>query len=86
MNSRPVVKRMDIASRKTYDRRELFRLVIQDGKLILDLNQCIPSRAIYIHKDKESVELTFKRKLLKRYSNNTDLEALESELLNHVDC
>lgn len=78
------VVRMDIASRKQYPLPELIRLVIKDNSLLLDIENKIQGRGIYIHKDKESINLVFKRKLLKKYAPLSTLTELEAKLNEYV--
>lgn len=78
------VVRMDIVSRKQYPLPELIRLVIKDNSLLMDVENKIQGRGIYIHKDKESIKLVFKRKLLKKYAPLSTLTELEVKLNEYV--
>lgn len=84
MNPKPSVNRMDILSRKSFPREELFRLVKQDGKFLLDLNDTLPGRGIYIHRDEETLAKVFQKGLLRKYASKEDLAVLESELKNYA--
>ncbi len=84
MNPKPSVNRMDILSRKSYPREELFRLVKQEGKLILDLEGSLPGRGVYVCKDAETLEKVFQKGLLRKYANKEDLIVLESELKKYA--
>lgn len=44
--------RMDILSRKPYSREELIRFVIKDNNLIIDSNDSLPGRGVYLLKGK----------------------------------
>lgn len=78
------VVRMDIVSRKQYPLPKLIRLVIKDNSLLMDVENKIQGRGIYIHKDKESIKLVFKRKLLKKYAPLSTLTELEVKLNEYV--
>lgn len=76
-----VVFRLDILSRKTFPKRELFRLVKdEEGKLQLDKDSSLKGRGLYIHKDEETLKSARKKGVLKRYSKNTDFDALFKEM------
>jgi predicted RNA-binding protein YlxR (DUF448 family) len=74
-----VVERMDIASRKKFPLKELFRLVLEEGKLVYDKNHLHQGRGIYIHKDKEALAKVSKKNLLARYTKE-DIAALLEEM------
>lgn len=84
MNSPYVIVRMDLLSRKQFPREELFRLVLQEGKLLLDLSYSLKGRAVYVKKDVETIEVIFKKGLLRRYSKE-DLTTLKQEMIEHVN-
>ncbi len=64
------VTRLDILSRKAYPLTELIRLSKKDGVLTVDIKQNQKGRGIYIHKDSKTVEIVFKKGLLRRYSKD----------------
>ncbi len=73
---------MDLLSRKSYPRDELFRLVMLDGTLHLD-NGGLQGKGIYLHKDEETVKKAFQKKIFRRFvSSMDDLDRLESEILD----
>lgn len=81
MNTKKVVLRMDLLTRKSYPRNQLIRLVLIDGKLILDLNHKILGRGIYLLNDGNTLEKVFKKGLLKRYCKDEEvLENLKREI------
>lgn len=81
MNSKKPVFRMDLATRKVYPKEELFRLVIQGGRLLLDREGNLPGRGVYVLKDGNSVTKVFRKGMLKRYCKDDDvLSCLEKEL------
>ena len=75
---------MDLLSRNCFPRNELFRLVLEDGKLVLDLTYDNPGRGIYIKKDLDTIEKVFKKKMLQRYTT-MDLDLLKEALIQHVE-
>ncbi len=79
-----MIVRMDLLSRKQFPREELFRLVLQEGKLLLDLSYSLKGRAVYVKKDVETIEVIFKKGLLRRYSKE-DLTTLKQEMIEHVN-
>ena len=64
MNKTRPVFRMCIVSRDRDLKENLFRLVKQNSGIILDLNQKIQGRGVYIKKDLKVIELAQKRKML----------------------
>lgn len=80
-NTNFVVFRLDIVSRKTFPKKELFRLVKdEEGKLRLDKDSSFMGRGLYLHKDEETLKAARKKGVLKRYSKNTDFDALFKEM------
>lgn len=80
-NTNFVVFRLDIVSRKTFPKKELFRLVKdEEGKLQLDKDSSLIGRGLYLHKDEETLKAARKKGVLKRYSKNTDFDALFKEM------
>ncbi len=59
-------ERMDILSRKSYPKKELFRLVFIKGALLLEENSPLKGRGVYLKKDKESIAMARKKKLLEK--------------------
>ena len=57
---------MCIVSRDRDLKENLFRLVKQNSGIILDLNQNIQGRGVYIKKDLKVIELAQKRKILNK--------------------
>lgn len=48
--------RMDALSRKSYPKKELFRLVERGGSLVYDPKQNMPGRGYYLHKDAATLD------------------------------
>ncbi len=75
-----VVERMDILTRKTFPKKSLLRLVRVDDVLVLDKDQTMPGRGIYLLAETETVSRLRKKNLLLRYSKKTDYEKLFEEM------
>ena len=75
-----VVERMDILTRKTFPKESLLRLVRVDDVLVLDKDQTMPGRGIYLLVETETVSRLRKKNLLLRYSKKTDYEKLFEEM------
>lgn len=75
-----VVERMDILTRKTFPKESLLRLVRVDDVLVLDKDQTMPGRGIYLLAETETVLRLRKKNLLLRYSKKTDYEKLFEEM------
>ncbi|HIU70289.1 MAG TPA: YlxR family protein [Candidatus Enterosoma merdigallinarum] len=75
-----VVERMDILTRKTFPKESLLRLVRVDDVLVLDKDQTMPGRGIYLLAETETVSRLRKKNLLLRYSKKTDYEKLFEEM------
>ena len=75
-----VVERMDILTRKTFPKESLLRLVRIDDVLVLDKDQTMPGRGIYLLAETETVSRLRKKNLLLRYSKKTDYEKLFEEM------
>ena len=67
-----VVERMDILTRKTFPKKSLLRLVRVDDVLVLDKDQTMPGRGIYLLAETETVSRLRKKNLLLRYSKKTE--------------
>lgn len=81
MNPKPSIQRMDILSRTSYPKEELYRFVKQDGKFLLDKDYKLPGRGVYVHKDEETLHKVFQKGMLRKYASKEELEVLESELI-----
>lgn len=75
-----VVERMDILTRKTFPKESLLRLVRVDDVLVLDKDQTMLGRGIYLLAETETVSRLRKKNLLLRYSKKTDYEKLFEEM------
>ena len=75
--------RMDIASRNVFPRAVLIRLVVRDNRLVLDKDQDLPGRGIYVYPSMEALEKIKKKGLLKRYQRD-GLDSLYQELADDV--
>lgn len=84
MNPKKPVFRMDVLTRKPYPEEKLFRLTLSEGKLVYDKNHTLKGRGIYVLKDKENLEKTFRKGVLKRCSHTADYENLFKELSEDV--
>ncbi|MCQ2742342.1 MAG: DUF448 domain-containing protein [Bacilli bacterium] len=75
--------RRDIVSRQSFPKGELFRIALSEG-CTLDLEGNLKGRAVYIHKDLDSVQKCKKKGLLEKYGKGKDLasiyEAMEKAL------
>ncbi len=69
-------ERNDILSRKSYPKKELFRLVFLNHELLLEEDRPLKGRGVYLKKDKESVALARKKKLLERRFRLEDCDAI----------
>ncbi len=69
-------ERSDILSRKSYPKKELFRLVFLNHELLLEEDRPLKGRGVYLKKDKESVALARKKKLLERRFRLEDCDAI----------
>lgn len=75
---------MDLVTRKRYPREQLFRLVKKDNNLLLDKDDTIKGRGYYVLKDKETLALLEKKKLLSRLTKS-DTTTLLLEMKNYVN-
>ena len=73
-------ERMDLLSRKSFPKAELFRLVFSDHELLLEKDRPLKGRGVYLKKDKESIALARKKKLLERRFRLADCEAIYLEM------
>ncbi len=73
-------ERIDILSRKSYPKKELFRLVFLDHQLLLETDCPLKGRGVYLKKDKENIALARKKKLLERRFRLQDCDAIYSEM------
>lgn len=72
--------RMDILSRKTYSREELIRFVILDNNLVVDTENKLPGRGMYLlkGKGKEAIRKKSFLSFLHRPLNEKEEELLET--------
>ena len=73
-------ERMDIMSRKSYPKKELFRLVFLEHELLLEKDSPLKGRGVYLKKDKASVANARKKKLLERRFRLEDCDAIYLEM------
>ena len=59
--------RMDIVTRKSFPKESLFRFVLSNDRIVLDVDQCLPGRGCYLKKDLESLEKAISKKLFQRH-------------------
>ncbi len=83
MNLKKTIYRMDFSTRKVYPRKDLFRLVKTEEGLVLDKEDKLPGRGIYLLKDEETVKRVSEKKMLRRFtSSDEDILRLSKELMN----
>lgn len=72
-------ERTDIVSRKPYPRETLIRLVIEDGKLILDERKTLKGRGVYLKKGsgKDAIKKGCLNRCLHRPISKEEEELLE---------
>ena len=75
MNMRRENGRMDIVSRKSFPKRELFRLVFSSS-LLLEGERPLKGRGVYLKKDEATIREARKRKILERRFRLSDCEAI----------
>lgn len=70
--------RMDILSRKTYSREELIRFVIKDNNIVIDNDNSLPGRGVYLLKGngKEAIRKKIFNPFLHRPLNEKEEETL----------
>ncbi len=73
-------ERMDILSRKSYPKKELFRLVFLNHELLLEKDSPLKGRGVYLKKDKDSVASARKKKLLERRFRLDNCDSIYSEM------
>ena len=73
-------ERMDIMSRKSYPKKELFRLVFLNHELLLEKDSPLKGRGVYLKKDKASVANARKKKLQERRFRLEDCDAIYLEM------
>ena len=61
--------RTDIASRQKYPKGLLFRIVNINGTLLLDKDNNLKGRGIYLKKDLASIEIAERKRLLEKKGN-----------------
>ena len=73
-------ERIDILSRKSYPKKELFRLVFLNHELLLEEDRPLQGRGVYLKKDRESVAAARKKKLLERRFRLDDCDHVYLEM------
>ena len=75
---------MDIASFQRFPKEKLLRLVVMEGRLIVDIAGNRSGRGHYLKKDEASLELALKKKafhrLLHRPLDESELRAIKEAL------
>lgn len=76
--------RLDIASYQRFPKEMLLRLVVEEGRLIVDPCGKRPGRGYYLKKDASSLELALKKKafnrILHRPLNEGELASIKEAL------
>ncbi len=85
MLPKPVVSRRDIVSRESYPKEELFRLVKSDKGVILDIDQNLNGRGIYVKKDIETLKKLREKKAYQRYRIPENIIRQMEELLSSAE-
>lgn len=85
MVPKKVVERMNLLTRQKQDRFTLVRLCLVSHHFVLDSNYSLKGRGVYLPLDKESIQKIFRKGILKKYSQESDYEALLKEVLAYVD-
>lgn len=67
--------RKDIVSKKSFPKGELFRIALLE-ELTLDLENKLGGRAVYVHKDLETIQKCKKKRILEKLAKGNDLEGL----------
>ena len=71
---------MDMLSRKSYPKTELFRLVFDHDVLLLEGKSPLKGRGVYLLRSKESLETARKKKLLERRFGLADCQAIYEQM------
>ena len=71
---------MDMLSRKSYPKTELFRLVFTTDGLLLEGKSPLKGRGVYLLRSKESLETARKKKLLERRFGLADCQAIYEQM------
>lgn len=80
------VERLDIVSRKKYKRKDLIRISYsKETGLFNKIDSYANNKGIYIKKDKETVDLLKKRKILNRLIKKDISDDFYEELYNIVE-
>ena len=77
-------ERMDILTRKSHPKTELFRLVFSSNQLLLEEESPLKGRGVYLYKSKESIALARKKKLLERRFRLADCESLYKQMEERI--
>ncbi len=67
---------MDMLTRKSYPKKELFRLVFSSNGLLLEGKNPLNGRGVYLYKSKESIAEARRRKLLEKRFRLADCEEI----------
>ena len=58
--------RLDVATRKSFPKNQLLRLVKIGPKVVVDKSQSLLGRGYYLHKDEAALELALRRHVFER--------------------
>ncbi|MCH3966493.1 MAG: DUF448 domain-containing protein [Bacilli bacterium] len=67
---------MDVLTRKTYPRKDLYRLVVREEEVLFDKDNTLPGRGFYLYRDKEKIRLAIQTKKLNRFTKGRKLDPL----------
>lgn len=71
---------MDMLSRKSYPKTELFRLVFTTDGLLLEGKSPLKGRGVYLLRSKESLDAAKRKKLLERRFGLADCKAIYEQM------
>ncbi len=74
MNPKAPIYRYCIACKNRYEKKDLFRLVKISKDIVIDLNQSIGGRGVYIHKSKKCIDQAKRLKLLNKAFKSSEID------------
>lgn len=85
MKQKHIPLRMCVGCRQMFEKPNLIKIVVSDEKLVIDINNKIQSRSIYVCKKKECIENANKKKAFSKMLGSQVSEEFMGELMKYAE-
>ena len=85
MKQKHIPMRMCVGCRQMFEKPALIKIVVADGGLVIDINNKIQSRSIYVCRKKECMEIANKKKAFSKMLGSQVGEEFIGELMKYAE-